>query len=449
MFPIVKKSFDSVKSRSRSRYFNYSLNNTISKRYLKTLVPWINANNSNISAINGGDGCFFTDSNNNKIIDFTSGLMVVNLGHNNLRLNKALKTYIDKGLLYAPPNILLDTREILSNKIVDKAPKSWDKQGKVFYTNGGADANESAIFICLDYFAKQGLLKKKRILSFKHSFHGGSSYISSLVGGDSRKEYKVNHYDVKQDSILPNPIISEEDTQGLSSLEKIEYIFKEHHEEIAAILVEGSSGTAGIYVYPDGYYKKLERLAKKYNILIIVDEVMSGYGRTGKFFASEHYNAEPDLITMAKGLTNGTVPMGAVLINEKLYKQYDNNMMATGLTYSGHPLACAVANETIDIFNDSDILSNVIIVEDFIKKELQLIKAKYSHLVKDVRGLGALQCIELYEDVDLLKISKSFSDNFMFCYSRNQKIFIAPPLIINEKELRLGFDIIHKSLNNY
>ena len=97
----------------------------------------------------------------NKILDFTSGLMVVNLGHNNVRLNKALKTYIDKGLLYAPPNILLDTREILSKKIVNKAPKSWDKQGKVFYTNGGADANESAIFICLDYFSKQGLSKKK------------------------------------------------------------------------------------------------------------------------------------------------------------------------------------------------------------------------------------------------------------------------------------------------
>ena len=415
-----------------------SLTNAI-RQGTKTLRPWFNLNSGTTLDffIKNARGSYIYDKNNNPIMDFTSGLMVTNLGHNNKIINKNMKTAIDNGLLYLPPSILIDEREKLSKKLIDRTHL---KGGKVFYTNGGADSNEAAIYFAKQHFRNS---KKKRVLRFDKSFHGGSTYISSYLGGDERRNEKMSHcdLDLKNDAILPNPLLSD---NGKQSLKKIKKIIKKNHESIAAILIEGSSGTAGCYVYPNGYYKKLENLAKKHNILVIVDEVMSGFGRTGKLFGYENYNGKPDIITVAKGLTNGCVPMGATIISDELSKNYTESPVNNGLTYSGHPLACAAANACLDLYND-DLLCQVKKNEEIIKDYFTYLVDVYSNIVKEYRGIGQLYCIEFYDGhVDY--IQRDLLNKGVYTFYRDNNLFIAPPLTISESELRQTLQKINEVL---
>ena len=237
-------------------------------RHYHTLKPWITTKSNHFLdlSIKSASKCHYILEDNTKIVDFSSGLMVTNLGHNNKYINQRMKDFIDKGLLYAPPSILIEEREKLSQRLIEISPI---EKGKVFYTNGGADANESAV-----YFAKNSSKKSSnRILRFRNSFHGGSSYIASYLGGDKRRDAKLNHFnlDLIGDNILPNPKMSD---RGEESLQMIKQIFEREYKSICGILIEGSSGTGGIYTYPKDYLNSLGNLAKKYDILIIVDEVM-------------------------------------------------------------------------------------------------------------------------------------------------------------------------------
>lgn len=395
----------------------------------KTLRPWFN-NKSSTSLdfnIKRADGCYIYDKNETPIMDFTSGLMVTNLGHNNKFINMRMKSAIDSGLLYFPPSVLITDRENLSERLVKLSPFS---NGKVFYTNGGADANEAAVYFAKRHF--KDLPKKNRILRFDKSFHGGSSYVSSYLGGDSRRNEKQSHYkfELNTDIMLPNPSLRD---NGNRSIEKIERIVKNQHKSIAAVMIEGSSGTAGCYVYPKGYYQKLEKIMRDHNILVIVDEVMSGFGRTGKMFAYEHYNGRPDIITMAKGLTNGCVPMGATIISDKLVSDYDDTPVNNGLTYSGHPLACVAANISLHLYND-ELLDNVQKNDLTIQSYLNYMALNYPQLIKEFRGIGQLYCIEFYDD-NVEYIQKALLDKGVYTFFRDNNLYIAPPLIITDSEL--------------
>ena len=401
----------------------------ISTRVLKyhTLKPWMTTQTKNAFdlSITGAYGSYYILKNNQKVVDFTSGLMVTNLGHNHVYLNNRMKNFIDKGLLFAPPSILIDEREKLSERLINI---SGIEGGKVFYTNAGADANEAAI-----YFANSYNQDKKRILRFEKSFHGGSSYISSYLGGDNRRNQKLGHFDLDfyEDNILPNPKMSD---GGVESLNRIEQIFQKEHKNISGILIEGSSGTGGIYTYPENYLDSLGKLVKKYDILLIMDEVMSGFGRTGKFFGFQHSNVEPDIITMAKALTNGNIPMGGVILSPKMVEQYEDNIVWNGLTYSGHPLSCATANACLDLYTDKEM--NIIDRSDYLGKilntQLKILKEKYPDKILDVRGLGLLTCIEFKEDY-LGKVVSELPKNKIFAFSNENNLFISPPLVIKEE----------------
>ena len=395
----------------------------------KTLRPWFNSKSGTSLdfRLKRADGCYIYDKNDNPIMDFTSGLMVTNLGHNNQYINSQMKKAIDNGLLYFPPSVLTDEREKLSKKLIGISPHS---DGKVFYSNGGADANEAAVYFAKRHFKDH--VTKSRILRFENSFHGGSTYVSSYLGGDSRRDEKNEHFkfQLNTDIMMPNPSLHD---GGKSSFEKIEGIIQHQHESIAALLIEGSSGTAGCYVYPNGYYIKLEKLAKKHNILVIVDEVMSGFGRTGKMFAYEHYNGTPDMITMAKGLTNGSVPMGAVILSETLSKDYEEEPVNNGLTYSGHPLACVAANACLDLY-DNTLMYQVEKNGETIRSYLNHLAFNYPQLIKDYRGMGQLYCVEFYDD-NVSYIQKALLDKGVYTFFRDNNLYIAPPLIIADAEL--------------
>ena len=400
-----------------------------SARVLKyhTLKPWMTTQTKNAFdlSITGAYGSYYILKNNQKVVDFTSGLMVTNLGHNHIYLNNRMKNFMDKGLLFAPPSILIDEREKLSERLINI---SGFDGGKVFYTNAGADANEAAL-----YFANSYNQEKKRILRFEKSFHGGSSYISSYLGGDKRRNQKLGHFDLDfyQDNILPNPKMSD---GGVESLNKIEQIFQKEHKNISGILIEGSSGTGGIYTYPENYLDSLGKLVKKYDILLIIDEVMSGFGRTGKFFGFQHSNVKPDMITMAKAITNGNIPMGGVILSPKMVKQFEDNIVWNGLTYSGHPLSCAVANACLDLYTDKemDIIGRSDYLGKILNTQLKILKEKYPDKILDVRGLGLLTCIE-FREYYLGKVVSELPKNKIFAFSNENNLFISPPLVIKEE----------------
>ena len=417
------------------------------RKGIKTLRPWFNTSTGTTLdfQMKNAKGPYIHCSNNKKIMDFTSGLMVSNLGHNNKYINNKMIETIDNGLLYFPPSVLTDEREKLSSRLIYKSNIT---DGKVFYTNGGADANEAAIYFVKQFFNnKSDKSDKSRILRFQNSFHGGSTYMSSYLGGDNRRNDKDLHFKIpfKDDAIMPNPI-----GNGKDSLDKIEKLFNKEHQKIAGILIEGSSGTGGCYIYPNNYYNKLETLAKKYNILVIVDEVMSGFGRTGKLFGYQNYNGNPDIITMAKGLTNGCVPMGAVILSKEISKDFEVNSVNTGLTYSGHQLACATANACLDLYTD-ELFHQVKKNEKTIESYLRYFKISYSHLIKDCRGIGQLYCIEFYDNY-VFNIHKNLIENNVFTFFKGNNLFIAPPLIISEMELIETLEKLDYSLscsNNY
>ena len=408
----------------------------------RTLIPWIKQKNIIQPIINKANGCYIYE-NKKKLVDFTSGLMVVNLGHNNKYIYQGFNKYQDMGVGYLSSSFSTYEREKLSERLVDVSSLN---EGKVFYTNGGADANETAMFISLE----KSKNNKNRILSFNKSFHGGSTIMSSIVGGDDRKKNKEYYYDKEKLNLYPyisNPLISD---NGMFSLKEIEYEFRKG--DVSAILLEGSSGSAGIHLYPKNYLKKVRSLCDKYDVILICDEVMSGFGRTGTFFAyqNENQNILPDMITCAKGLTSGYVPFGAVIINKKISDYYNNRELNQGLTYFGHVLGCTIANNCLDLYlkNDKEIINNVNykgIMMNYLGK-----KFKYeSDIIKDYRTNGFLGCFELQTDINNInKIKNNLYQNNIFCFMRNNYIFTAPPLIIGEKLLIETMYKINDCINN-
>ena len=410
-----------------------------SSKLLKTLIPWNKQLNVSQPIITHAKGSFLY-SGKKKIVDFTSGLMVVNLGHDNMYIKQGFLDYLDKGLAYVSPSSFSTyQRDKLSDRLCDIVDF---KDGKVFYTNAGADANETAMFIANNYTGKQ------KSISLKKSFHGGSSIVSCLISGDSRRFKKQEYYDLPLEPIIPNPDLSD---NGAASINKLTEIVK-NDTNIASLLIEGSSGSAHCVPYPNGYLKKVQNICNDNNIVMICDEVMSGWGRTGSIFAFQKDDVVPDIITTAKGLTSGYSPLGAVIINNKVSDIYKNNPLLTGLTYSGHPLSCSIANRCLDLYLESDmkLVKNVGARAKLINTLSQRI-AHDCNIVNEYRYNGLLGCIELCRDDPTLlqDINKEFYDNEIYCYMREDRIFISPPLEIEYETINLTMNKIYNILGEY
>jgi taurine---2-oxoglutarate transaminase len=403
-----------------------------SKKIINTMIPWSRQNFIKQIRINSADGSYIY-SDNKKIIDFTSGAMAVNLGHNNKYVLEGFNLHKNTGISYIPSNFSTYQRDKLSSRIIDITHGS----GKVLFTNAGADANEGAMFIAKE-FSYLNNHNKTKILSFKKSFHGGSTIGASLISGDNRLDNKDRYYKLTLDPIMENPEMND---NGNSSLKQIETLFK--NDSICSILIEGSSGSAGCILYPDGYLKKLEGLCKKYNVLIICDEVMSGWGRTGKMFAYQNHDINPDIITTAKAITSGYSQLGAVIVNDNISSIFNDNPIMYGLTYSGHILPCTIANRCLDLYLDEDlkIIDNVDQKSDLIRNICEKIKIKHE-LIYDFRNNGLLGCFEIntHDEKILSNISEKLLDNNIYCLRIRNNIFLAPPLTINE-------DLIETTLN--
>jgi taurine--2-oxoglutarate transaminase len=228
---------------------------------------------------------------------------------------------------------------------------------------------------------------------------------------------------------------------------------------IAAILVEGITGSNGLLVPPDDYYPKLRALCDKYNILLIDDEVMSGFGRTGKWLAMQHFGIRPDIVTCAKGLTSGYLPLGAVIVSDAIAQHFETNMLWGGLTYSGHPVCCAAAVANLQIYEEEKIFANVERQGRYLASRLEAMKQKY-RCVGDVRYKGLFSVLELVKDKgtreplapfngnspEMTKLAEHLKSKHLYAFGRFNMLWVCPPLIINAEELRHGLEIVEEGL---
>jgi len=396
------------------------------------------------------------DENGKRYIDMTSQLMNQNIGHQHPKVVQAIKEQAEK-VCFVAPGVAYETRSFLGKALAEVTPGDLKR---FFFTLGGADANENAVKIARMY------TKKWKIITRYRSYHGATYGAIALTGDPRRPPVEpampgvvrvFDPYCYRCSFGLTYPDCK---LRCADSVEEV--IMYETPETVAAVLVESVVGSNGLIVPPDGYMQKLREICTRNNILLIADEVMSGFGRTGKWFAVDHWNVVPDMITMAKGLTSGYVPLGAVAISKKIMETLDKQMLWAGLTYNAHPLACGAAIATLKVYREDRLMENTAAMGEVIRKETEAMKGKHRSL-GDVRGIGLFWALELVKNREtrepLVKwnamgaegavareINKRLLEGGVYTTVRWNYLFIVPPLCIKENELREGLAVIDRVL---
>jgi taurine--2-oxoglutarate transaminase len=422
-----------------------------------TIFDWAAQNVIKPLAISHAKGIYIWDLNGKRYLDFNSQLMSVNIGHGDERVIAAIQEQVAK-LPYCHPNFATEPRAELGKLLNEVTPPSIQK---FLFTNGGAEAVESAIRIARAYTGKHKIISRYR------SYHGSTFGAMSLTGEPRRWAAEPGMPGVVrvQDPYTYRCLYCK--TEGgcnLNCLRSVEEVIEfEGAQNIAAIIMESVTGTNGIIIPPQGYWQGLRELCDKHNILLIADEVMAGFGRTGKWFAIEHYGVQPDMMTMAKGLTSSYVPLGALGISAKIAEKFGDTPLPYGLTYNSHTLALAAAVATIKVYQEDHLVENAAKMGEILKAELQKICDKHP-AVGEVRAIGLFSIIELVKDkqtrepfvpfnpkaVDMAvmnQIGAKMREDGLWTFIRWNTIFICPPLIINEEQLREGLAIVDNALN--
>jgi taurine--2-oxoglutarate transaminase len=393
-------------------------------------------------------GVYFWTPDGKRYIDFNSQLMCVNIGHADPRVVKAIAEQAAV-LPYVTPALVTEPRARLGAKLAQLTPGDIET---FFFTNGGAEANENAMKIA------RWITGRQKILSFYRSYHGGTAGAIAATG-DPRRWTEPPMPGVVH---VLNPYHGVErgwDTteQALRYLD--ETIQLEGPRTIAGFIVEPVVGTNGILIPPDGFLQGIRALCDRYGILLIDDEVMSGFGRTGEWFAIDHWHVVPDLITMAKGLTSAYVPLGAVGMRPAIAAHFQDHLFSGGLTYSSHPLACAAALATIAVYEEDDLIANARRMGVVMKQKLADLAARHPS-IGATRSIGLFGVVELVRNrttrepmapfggtaPEMTALGRFFRAEGLFTFVRWNYFFTNPPLSITEAELAEGFDIIDRAL---
>ncbi len=420
-----------------------------------TLFSWSKQKGIAPIAVKHAEGVYLYDYDGNRIIDFSSGLMNVNIGHGDQRITDAVVRQM-KEVSYVTPSCVTKVRGELGKKLAEICPGDLNK---AFFTLCGATSIENAIKLARLYTGRH------KILSRYQSYHGASIGAISASGdprrlpADSQQAPNFVHFDLPY---LYRWEYGEENLlkESVSQLERM--IAYEGPANIAAILLEGESGSSGCLQYPVGYLKAVREICNKHGILLVMDEVMSGFGRTGKWFGFENHGIIPDMICMAKGLTCGYLPFGCLMVSDKIASKYDDNMLALGLTYSAHPVSCAAALETLKIYEDDGLIENAAAMGTYVTQQVELLKQKHPS-IGNFRTTGLLGCIELVKNrstkepmapfnakpdemVIINKVAAKIKELGMYTFVRWSYIFIAPPLCVTREQVDEGLAIISEAL---
>lgn len=413
---------------------------------------WSMQGNLNPLVIAGAQGCELWDYDGNTYLDFSSQLVNVNIGYQHPRVLAAMKAQLESLTTIAPATANLARGEA-AKRIVDLAPEGFSK---VFFTNAGADANENAMRMARMYTGRD------KIFSAYRSYHGNTG--SAIVAtGDPRRipnEYARGHVHFFNPYLYRsefNATTEDEECQrALAHLRRM--IECEGPNSVAAILLESVPGTAGILVPPKGYMQGVRALADEFGIVLIVDEVMAGFGRTGSWFAFEQDNIVPDLITFAKGVNAGYVPAGGVIISERISHYFDDHFFAGGLTYSGHPLAMSAIVATLDAMKDEKVVENAATVGDGVLRAGLTSLAQKHALIGDVRGRGMFQALELVTDrvaktpvaaADMAAIKGALLNAGILPFVAENRIHVVPPCTMSAAEVQKGLAIFDAVLGQF
>jgi taurine--2-oxoglutarate transaminase len=421
-----------------------------------TLFSWSKQKGTNPIAVKYGQGVYLYDYDGKRYIDFSSGLMNVNIGHGDQRVTHAVMEQMQQ-VSYVTPGCVTKVRGELGKRLAEICPGDLNK---AFFTLCGASSIENAIKLARLYTGRH------KIVSRYQSYHG-SSNVAMTASGDPRKlpvdaQQAPNfvHFDLPY---LYRWEYGEENLlkESVAGLEKI--IAYEGPGNIAAILLEGESGSSGCLQYPVGYLQKIRELCNKQGILLIMDEVMSGFGRTGRWFGFQNHNIIPDMIAMAKGLTSGYLPFGCLMVSDKIAGKYDDTALPLGLTYSAHPVCCAAALEVLKIYEDDNLVENAAAMGKYVDAGIEQLKIKHPS-IGNWRNTGLLGCIELVKNrttkepmapfnakpdemVVMNKVAAKIRELGMYTFVRWNYIFVAPPLCITKEQIDEGLAIISEAIS--
>ena len=400
-------------------------------------------------AIDRAEGVYLYTPEGQRILDFNSQLMSVNIGHGDRRVIDAITAQATR-LQYVQPAFVTEIRARLGAKLAEILPGDLNK---VFFTLGGAEAVENAIKLARHYTGRYKLLARYR------SYHGATFGAMTLTGDYRRWANEpglvgvVRYPDTHRwGDKEPRP--AAESLQGLEDVIKYEGA-----HTIAAIFLETIVGTNGILIPPDGYLQGVRDLCDRYGILMVCDEVMAGFGRTGRWFAVDHWNVVPDLMTMAKGLTSSYLPLGAVAMRDHIAAALDTKMFYGGLTYSSHPVSLAASLATIGVYEEDDLIGNAARLGVSMRKHHEALAAKHPS-VGAHRSLGLFGILDLVRSRDpwtpitpfngtsdeMKAIGKFFRENGLYTMIANNSIHTNPPLCITEEQLAEGFAVIDRAL---
>jgi len=394
--------------------------------------------------ISHASGMYVYDTDGNEYLDFSSQLVNVNIGHSHPKVVQAIKDQVDK-LATVAPSASSEPRVHAAKRIIDRAGPGFSK---VFFTNGGADANENAIRAARLYTGRT------KVLSTYRSYHGNTG-AAIVATGDWRRqpnEYATGHVHFFGPFLYRSEFWSENEAQecerALHHLERV--IQAEGPTTIATVLLEGVPGTAGIMVPPPGYLKGVREICDRYGIILIMDEVMSGFGRTGHWFAFQAHDVVPDMITFAKGVNSGYIPVGGVVFSNALAQYFDNTMFPGGLTYSGHPLAMASIVAALDAMSDEGMVDNAREMgEKYLRPGLTALAAKHP-MIGEVRGLGCFFALDLVADpvtrepLDAATVGKLKSELLsrkLLPFVVDNRIHVVPPLIVTPEHIATALAI--------
>ncbi len=426
-----------------------------SKQY--SLFSWSAQAALNPIAVERAEGVYLYDYDGTKIIDFSSGLMSVNIGHGDQRVTEAVVAQMQK-VSFVTPSCTTEIRAKLAKKLAEICPGDLNK---AFFTLCGTSSIDNAIKLARLYTGRHKIVGRYR------AFHGGSIGGMS-VGGDPRK--LANDSQQMPNTVLlddPYYFFGMKDLDDATKLSlSLEYVERTIHFEgktnIAAFIMEGESGSSGCLHYPKGYLKGIKALCEKYGILFIADEVMSGFGRTGKWFGFENHDIIPDMVCMAKGLTSSYLPLGCLMVSDTIAAKFDNTPMMIGLTYNAHPVSMAAALAVINIYESDNLIENTRKMSAYLESKITEMRAKHPSM-GTFRNTGLLGCLDVLKNKttgelispyngagDDLKVTNLIAGKLralgLYTFVRWGYIFIAPPLCVTEVEIDEGLAIISEAL---
>ena len=396
------------------------------------------------------EGSYFWDYDGNRYLDFSSQLVNVNIGHQHPKVVAAIQEQAAKLATIAPQHAN-EARGEAAKRITELAPAGLNK---VFFTNGGADGIENAIRMARIH------TDRDKVLTFYRSYHGNTGAAITATGDPRRwpNEYATGHVHFFGPHLYRTSFWSqteeEETERALAHLEEV--IRYEGAGTIAAILLESVVGTAGVLIPPPGYLAGVRALCDKHGIVYIADEVMAGFGRTGKWFAFNHFDVSPDLIVFAKGSNSGYIPVGGVVISDAIAATFEEQVFPGGLTYSGHPIACASIVASIDAMKDEGIVENAARIGETVLGPGLRDLAERHPVIGEVRGLGVFWALDLVSDRATREMLAPYGGTSpamgelvtearkrgLMPFTNYNRLHIVPPCTVSDTEAKEGLAIL-------